>query len=370
MRDRCWTVHCNADDTGEIMIYGPIVSDNGPLEHNTTAEKFAADLKTLGGHDITVRINSCGGDIFAAHAIHSLLRDYAGSVTVVVDGLAASAASVIAMAGDRVVMPANALMMIHDPAIDTNGYMTEADLQAMSEMLAKVKESIVAAYMRRAKVSETKVRHMMSDETWLSAAECVELGLADEISGTADIQMRGQILVVNNAKYHVNAFKNPDALKKHIETPKEVKAVTKLEEILNKLGLLDEAPAPQPVAETPVQPAKEVDASEIVAAERKRVADLAALKCDSIAVNAVIETAKDSGASVDDVRAYIDAIRKAESAIAEPHAQMVQDSKDSGVDNIEAAPATDKSADAHAEEEKALNFMASILSKKFKGGKH
>lgn len=126
---------------------------------------------------ITIWINSPGGDCIAASQIYSMLMDYKGEVTVKIDGLAASAASVIAMAGTKVLMAPTSLLMIHNPA--TTAFGDHKDMAKAIEMLNEVKESIINAYELKSKQSRTTLSHMMDAETWMNANKAIELGFAD-----------------------------------------------------------------------------------------------------------------------------------------------------------------------------------------------
>ena len=126
---------------------------------------------------MVIWINSPGGDCIAASQIYAMLMDYPGNVTVKIDGIAASAASVIAMAGTRVIMAPTALMMIHNPA--TGAFGDHTDMQKAIEMLDEVKESIINAYELRTNLSRTQLSHMMDSETWMNAKKAIELGFAD-----------------------------------------------------------------------------------------------------------------------------------------------------------------------------------------------
>jgi len=146
-----------------------------------TPALFKSELQSAKG-DITVWLNSPGGDCVAASQIYSMLADYsskAGTVTIKIDGLAASAASVIAMSGDSVPMSPTALMMVHNPltvAVGDSGEMTKT-----AAMLDEVKESIINAYQLKTGQSREKLAEFMNSETWMSAHKAVELGFADEI---------------------------------------------------------------------------------------------------------------------------------------------------------------------------------------------
>lgn len=137
------------------------------------------DELNCGDGNITVWINSPGGDCVAASQIYSMLMDYKGEVTVKIDGIAASAASVIAMAGTKVLMAPTALMMIHNPL--TSAFGGSEDMQKAIDLLAEVKESIINAYEIKTNQSRAKLSHLMDSETWMNANKAIELGFADGI---------------------------------------------------------------------------------------------------------------------------------------------------------------------------------------------
>ena len=167
------------DEAGErsLRLEGPIDSDNF-WGDEVTPKTFREELNS-GEGDITVWINSPGGNVFAAAEIYTMLCDYKGRVTVKIDALAASAASVVAMAGDRVLMSPVAMLMIHDPSTIAMG--NAADMEKVISTLNEVKESIINAYALKTGLSRKKIAQFMSDETWLNAKKAVELGFADEI---------------------------------------------------------------------------------------------------------------------------------------------------------------------------------------------
>ncbi len=137
------------------------------------------DELNSGDGDITVWINSPGGDCVAAAQIYNMLANYKGNVTVKIDGIAASAASVIAMAGDKVLMSPVSMMMIHNPATMAFGDHTE--MEKAIEMLDGVKDSIINAYVLKTGMSRAKLSRLMDAETWMDATKAVELGFADDI---------------------------------------------------------------------------------------------------------------------------------------------------------------------------------------------
>ncbi|HFI0103752.1 TPA: head maturation protease, ClpP-related [Streptococcus suis] len=166
------------DDSGRILRIEGQIADETWFGDEVTPQVFKNDLHA-GNGDITLWINSPGGDVFAAAQIYNLLMDYKGDVHVVIDGLAASAASVIAMAGTTVSMSPVAMMMIHNPWTVVQG--EAKDMQKVIEMLGEIKESIINAYELRTGLSRTKLSYLMDSESWFNAKKAVELGFADKI---------------------------------------------------------------------------------------------------------------------------------------------------------------------------------------------
>ena len=167
------------DDSGGrvLRLEGPIDSDSF-WGDEITPQMFRDELYAEEG-DITLWINSPGGNVFAAAEIYTMIRDYPGSVTVRIASIAASAASVVAMAGNLVQMSPTALLMIHDPSTIAMG--NAKDMEKAITTLNEVKESIINAYTAKTGLSRNRISKLMSDETWLNAKKAVELGFADEI---------------------------------------------------------------------------------------------------------------------------------------------------------------------------------------------
>lgn len=167
----------DADECTErvLEIYGTIAEESW-FEDDVTPQMFRDEL-FAGKGPVVIWLNSPGGDCIAASQIYSMLMDYKGNVTVKIDGIAASAASVIAMAGTEVLMAPTALMMIHNPA--TMAFGDHAEMQKAIEMLSEVKESIINAYEIKTGLSRSKLSHLMDDETWMNAKKAMELGFAD-----------------------------------------------------------------------------------------------------------------------------------------------------------------------------------------------
>ena len=174
-----WINQADADPAEErvLELYGTIAEESW-FDDDVTPQMFRDELFAGDGDDV-VWINSPGGDCVAASQIYSMLMDYKGNVTVKIDGIAASAASVIAMAGTRVLMAPTALMMIHNPM--TAAFGDHEDMQKAIDMLAEVKESIINAYEIKTSLTRAKLSHLMDSETWMNAKKAIELGFADDI---------------------------------------------------------------------------------------------------------------------------------------------------------------------------------------------
>ena len=176
-----WKMKALNDGKAEIFIYSDIGYDW--WEDKSTAQLFAEELKNLGDiSSIDLHINSNGGDVFDGQAIHSLIKNHKGFVTAYIDGLAASIATVIAMGADKVIMPKNAMMMIHNAW--TGLYGNANDLRKMADDLDHINDTIVNTYLVKVKdkTDEATIRDLMDKESWLNAEECLSLGLCYEVS--------------------------------------------------------------------------------------------------------------------------------------------------------------------------------------------
>ena len=176
-----WEVKAAANDVGELYIYGDITSYKWN-DADITAKDFAEDLKALGDlKTLNIYLNSLGGSVFQGQAIFSILKRHSAYKNVYIDGIAASIASVIAMAGDTIRMPKNAMMMIHNPWTFAMG--NSEDLRKEAEALDKIRESMIVAYMDKIqdKTTEEELIDLLDAETWLTAQECFDRGFCDEL---------------------------------------------------------------------------------------------------------------------------------------------------------------------------------------------
>lgn len=158
-----------------LEFYGTIAEESW-FDDDITPAMFKEEL-FAGTGPVTIFLNSPGGDCFAASQIYTMLMEYKGPITIKIDGIAASAASVIAMAGTEVLMAPTAMMMIHNPATIAMG--DHKDMEKAIDMLSEVKESIINAYELKTSQPRKILSKMMDEETWLNCLKCVELGFAD-----------------------------------------------------------------------------------------------------------------------------------------------------------------------------------------------
>ena len=168
----------NPKENGRTLFLNGTIADESWYDDDVTPQLFKNDLYADSG-DVTVWLNSPGGDCVAAAQIYNMLKEYPGNVTIKIDGIAASAASLIAMAGDNILMSPVSMMMIHNPLTMAIGNADE--MQKAAAMLDEVKESIINAYELKTGLSRAKLSHLMDDETWMNAVKAVELGFADGI---------------------------------------------------------------------------------------------------------------------------------------------------------------------------------------------
>ena len=182
----------------ELELYG-ILSEFSWFGDEITPKMFKDQLYKVGnGAPILLKIDSPGGDVFAAAAMRSMLMDYPGEVTARVDGIAASAAVMVTMGAARVQIMDHAYMMIHDPAFGVMGYLDIGFLELLLEALNSIKEGILAVYSKRTGISEEELSQLMADELWMSARQAQARGFADEIVTGG----------VNTAKTNNGAFVN------------------------------------------------------------------------------------------------------------------------------------------------------------------
>jgi len=173
-----WNWVKDEESEARTLYLDGVIAEESWFDDDVTPKAFKEDL-FAGEGDIVIWLNSPGGDCIAASQIYTMLMDYKGKVAVKIDGIAASAASVIAMAGTEVLMAPTALMMVHNPLTVAIG--DSEEMQKAIAMLSEVKESIINAYEIKTGLSRARLSHLMDAETWLNANKAIELGFADDI---------------------------------------------------------------------------------------------------------------------------------------------------------------------------------------------
>lgn len=222
--------------TERILFLNGTIAEESWFDDDVTPQLFKEELNG-GSGNITVWINSPGGDCVAAAQIYNMLIDYKGDVTVKIDGIAASAASVIAMAGTKVLMSPVSMLMIHNPM--TVAFGNAGEMEKAIAMLDEVKESIINAYEIKTGMSRAKLSHLMDAETWMDANKAVELGFADDIikrSESTDIEVPQVSMMYSKAQV-VNSLMDKLATKCRIEN-KETNTGVKADDLLDRLFLM------------------------------------------------------------------------------------------------------------------------------------
>ena len=231
----------DADGTNEFvqertLFLNGTIAEESWFDDDVTPQLFKDELNS-GSGDITVWINSPGGDCVAAAQIYNMLMDYKGNVTVKIDGIAASAASVVAMAGTKVLVSPVSMLMIHNPM--TAAFGNSDEMQKAIEMLSSVKDSIINAYEIKTGLSRAKLSRLMDAETWMDANKAVELGFADEImqrnTETENIAAPAVSMLYSKANV-VNSLMEKIAAKCAIEPKTETKH--RADDLMARLDLI------------------------------------------------------------------------------------------------------------------------------------
>lgn len=209
---RFWNfVQSKEGEPPELILYGEIGSVQSWWGDRVTPAQFSSELQKLGEIDeLVVRINSGGGDVFAANAIYCRLRDMKAKITVKIDGWAASAATIIAMAGDEIQIPKSGIFMIHDPSMRIYETCKAEDFEKMAQELKIIKKAIVETYKDRTGMDETEISDMMAEEKWWTGEEAVEKGFCDclmfETEPETVIENKEKV-IVNKIPINVQDFK-------------------------------------------------------------------------------------------------------------------------------------------------------------------
>lgn len=260
----------NATDGSELIIDGVIASESW-FEDEVTPKLFREELSRHSGN-ITVRINSPGGDVFAGVAIYNMLAEHSGEVTVKVDGLAASIASLIAMAGDKIVMLPGSMMMVHQPWSFAAGNADE--LEEVIESLKKIGESMTPIYATRTGLSEERVNELLKAETWMTANDAVELGFADEAveaKTTISDSIKNALAFAGDVKA---------AVMQPVMSMNKPKATEVTEEVVEDEPVAEEVETSEEVAPTEEVETEEVAEPQEVKAEIKKETEMSEVTTD------------------------------------------------------------------------------------------
>lgn len=221
---RCWNIASVSEDEGEIVLYGDVLSQQ-PIDWWTgepepgmyiTPEGFMEDLALVKDKSkITVKLNSCGGDLYTGIAIHNAIKSLSAEINVVVEGIAASAASVIMCAGDTVSVYPGSLVMIHEPRCTVIDYCGVDDLKAIIKMLNAGIDSCAEVYAAKTGDTVDHLKSMMHKETWMTGKEAIDKGFADELLDGADPDMKmcgKDVLMVAGIRHDVKGLHIPESL--------------------------------------------------------------------------------------------------------------------------------------------------------------
>lgn len=235
------TIKQQVNDEADIFIDGEIVTDEWQ-DSDTSASSFRDALKEIGDvKTINLHINSPGGSVFEGIAIFNMLKNSKANIDVYIDGLAASIASVIAMAGNKIYMPANSMLMIHNPWVFCQGNASE--LRKQADDLDKIGSLSVKTYVERSngKANAEEIQKLMDEETWLTAQEAIDLGLADEV---LEANKMAASIDLDEAKKYRNVPKQIIKCKKSLDKDKVSKALLNANKhkkiIENKLNTLED----------------------------------------------------------------------------------------------------------------------------------
>lgn len=330
-----WKIKNEADTDAELLLYGAI-SDSSWYDDEVTPRLFAKELQSLEGKPLTVRVNSPGGDVFAAHSIYNQLKTYSGHITMRIDGLAASAATIVTCAGDTVIMPRNALYMIHNPATFACG--NAEDMRTAAEVLDTVRQTIVNVYQKRTgeQLTTDELVKMMDDETWLTAEDALAYGFVDQIDEQSKVtnQVKDGLWIVNSVSCELGKFRHADKVKELLNRKDGMNKMgenTGMNELLSKIKDLLNGGTAKPID------AASVPEEDAVQKERVRLLALDALDDrTNVAVTKIINLAKDNGSTAKDVQPYVDAVKESVQTqnVADEICKLIKDHLTSGASGV------------------------------------
>lgn len=334
MPNRFWKIKNMSGSDAELMLYGEIADDRpwwdfDKEENYIVPAEFNQAMQALNGKsNITVRLNSNGGDPFAATAIYSMLKENPAHKDVIIEGIAASAATIIACAGDTVKAPSNACFMIHNPAVYPDGdSLTEDDLTKLLNALQAIKSSIINAYVQKSNKTAEELSQMMDEASWMTGEQAKEAGFVDEIMfQKADIKASAdrKFIFSNHIKMDVGAFKaipNIQIMKKESEEKEPMEEIKDSAELQKTYPEFTKA-----LVDTAVKDA--------LAEERKRMKDIDAISAN-ISPELVAEAKYEKPVSAADLA--LQALKN-DKALASSYLKKAQDDvEESGSEKVSTA---------------------------------
>ena len=374
MGKKFWNLK-NESETAEILIYGQI-SDESWFEDDVTPNQFASDLKSLEGKDVTVRINSYGGDVFAAQAIYNQLKSYSGKVNVKIDGICASAATIISCAGDTVSMPNNSIFMIHNPATLLIGAYDAPYLEKVNKALTTIKQTIINVYLSKTdQLNAKKLSKMMDEETHMDAETAKNYGFVDEIcTNSAKIENKNGQIYINSLAIDTKNLRNLNEFEKIINRKvSKVDDKTLFQKFKNWLHARNEDAEED--EKTQKDDSNDNDSGgtdnkitdkaveNAIAAERQRMTALDAMKTGNAIIDKYIDTAKANGESVEKVKDYVNTMKEAMTTQDKGQQAlnaMVNDNLSSGAENLKGDLPEDDNNEAA--KEAAINSIAKYIN--------
>ncbi len=354
-----WNIASTGDDTGEILLYGDVMSRQ-PVDWWTgepepglyiTPEGFLEDLAAVQGkNSITIKINSCGGDLYTGIAIHNAIKGLAGTKTVIVEGIAASAASVIMCAGDDVQVYPGSMVMIHGVAGLLYDYYTLADLKKLQKDFDASERAIAEIYHAKTGIEVDQLRGMMTRETWMVGQEAVDNGFANTLLSNAGptvaLSADKKVLLVAGIRHDVGTFKHipgtiPVSNSIHAAPAAGNKAPTGnggQKKEAQKTMTLEEMKAQHPDLVAQIEQQAAADASkEAIAKERARLQAIESIEA-SVGDHKLVNDAKYGDEPCTAEQLALKAMQK-QAALGTKHlADAAADSKDSGAAGVGAAP--------------------------------
>ena len=365
-----WNWQQPQPQTAELVLYGDIAGEKSWFGDEITPKEFSNELNDIlktGVKNIVVRINSGGGDVFAANAIYCRLKDSGAKVTAKIDGWAGSAATIIAMAADEILIPALGVFMIHNPKM-LIGYAEAKECRKMADSLDTVKNSILTAYVSKTGKDESELAQLMDATSWYTGTEAVKAGFCDGLMFADDEQQPGGVEnKVQNGAYIVNSITMtadniPEKIKNLFtveqpspidnKNPKDMEGEETME-IKNIEDLKKAAPAD--VLDSLQQ--------EAVAAERKRISDISnntLAGCEEMAKKAI----EDGTSYADFAMQQVEAVKNkqqekpAAPAVSNYQQMAAQDAADAGLGGVNATPQAGKPPTPHDEFMAVLDSVA------------